>query len=132
MPGRSPSKTDVNVLVCRASTSCALAGTKDVDGRDEPGHDEFYAILPRFTGRAKAGADHPSSRRLPPPPPDEGFAYPSAPSSSSSLSSLPARICSAIRPEFARIAASILFAMSGLALRKVLAFSRPCPMRWLS
>lgn len=53
--------------------------------------------------------------------------YASPPSSSSSGS--PARICSAIRPAFCRMAASILAATSGLARRKVLAFSRPCPMR---
>src|SRR5215813_13044361 len=44
----------------------------------------------------------------------------------------PARICSAMRPAFCRIAASILAAMSGLLLRKPLAFSRPWPMRWES
>ena len=46
--------------------------------------------------------------------------------------SSPARMRSAMRPEFCRTAASILAAMSGLALRKFLAFSRPWPMRWLS
>jgi len=61
-------------------------------------------------------------------------AYPSSTASSSSSSrvSSPARIFSAIRPAFWRIATSILPAMSGLPLRKVLAFSRPWPMRWLS
>jgi hypothetical protein len=52
--------------------------------------------------------------------------------SASSPSSSPARIFSAIRPEFSRTAASMRAAISGLALRKVLAFSRPCPIRWLS
>ena len=60
-------------------------------------------------------------------------AHPSAASSSPVLSpSSPARIFSAMRPAFCRIAASIFPAISGLALRKVLAFSRPWPMRWLS
>src|ERR1043166_17154 len=53
-------------------------------------------------------------------------------SSFSSPASSPARIFSAIRPAFCRMAASILLAISALALRKVLAFSRPWPMRWLS
>ena len=53
-------------------------------------------------------------------------------SPSASRSAVPARICSAIRPEFCRIAASIFAVMSGLALRKALEFSRPCPRRWLS
>jgi hypothetical protein len=57
-------------------------------------------------------------------------AYSSSASSSSSFSA--ARICSARRPEFCRTAASILAAISGLFRRKVLAFSRPWPMRWLS
>ncbi len=55
----------------------------------------------------------------------------SAASSSSSLTS-PAMIASAIRPAFWRTAASILLATSGFSLRNCLAFSRPCPMRWLS
>ena len=54
--------------------------------------------------------------------------HPSAASSCSALSS-PARILSAMRPAFCRIAVSILAAMSGLPLRKSLAFSRPWPMR---
>src|SRR4051794_10635856 len=53
--------------------------------------------------------------------------HPSAASSSSSSS--PAMIFSAMRPAFARTAASIFAAMSGLVLRNVFAFSRPCPMR---
>ena len=53
-------------------------------------------------------------------------------SPSASRSGEPARICSAIRPEFWRIAASILAVMSGLALRNALEFSRPWPSRWLS
>ena len=44
----------------------------------------------------------------------------------------PAMIASAIRPAFWRTAASILAATSGFSLRNCLAFSRPCPMRWLS
>src|SRR5215813_11849906 len=60
-------------------------------------------------------------------------AYSSAGSSpSASRSAAPARICSAIRPEFWRIAVSILAEMSGLVFRKALAFSRPWPRRWLS
>ena len=59
--------------------------------------------------------------------------YSSAGSSpSASRSGEPARICSAIRPEFWRIAASILAVMSGLALRKAFEFSRPWPSLWLS
>ena len=56
----------------------------------------------------------------------------SAASSSSSLSlsvTSPARIASAIRPEFWRTAASILAAMSGFSFKNCLAFSRSCPMR---
>jgi hypothetical protein len=53
-------------------------------------------------------------------------------SPSASRSGLPARICSAIRPEFWRIATSIFAVMSGLALRNAFEFSRPCPKRWLS
>ena len=59
--------------------------------------------------------------------------HPSAASSSSpSPSSSPARIFSAMSPAFWRMAVSIFPAMSGLFLRKVLAFSRPWPIRWLS
>jgi hypothetical protein len=41
VPAHSASKTRVNALVSRASTSCFLAraAKKDVDGRDKPGHD---------------------------------------------------------------------------------------------
>src|SRR5882757_5235201 len=53
-------------------------------------------------------------------------------SPSASRSGEPARICSAIRPEFWRIDASIFAVMSGLALRKAFEFSRPWPRRWLS
>ena len=60
------------------------------------------------------------------------YPHSSSASSSSSSSFSAARIFSAMRPEFARIAASILLAMSGLALRNTLAFSRPWPMRWQS
>jgi len=59
-----------------------------------------------------------------------GRLYASA--TSGSLGSTLSRMRSAIRPEFSRIAASILLAISGLALRKVFAFSRPCPRRVLS
>jgi len=60
-------------------------------------------------------------------------AYSSVGSSpSASRSAAPARICSAIRPEFWRIAVSILAVMSGLAFRNAFAFSRPWPRRWLS
>src|ERR1700742_4110440 len=59
--------------------------------------------------------------------------YSSAGSSpSASRSGAPARICSAIRPEFWRIELSILAVISGLALRNALEFSRPWPRRWLS
>ena len=58
--------------------------------------------------------------------------YASAASSSASFSPSPAMIASATMPEFWRTCASILAAMSGFCLRKTLAFSRPCPMRWLS
>ena len=60
------------------------------------------------------------------------FPYSSGSSPSASRSGEPARICSAIRPEFCRIAASILAVISGLSRRNPLAFSRPCPRRWLS
>jgi hypothetical protein len=53
-------------------------------------------------------------------------------SPSASRSGEPARICSAIRPEFWRIATSIFAVISGLAFRNALEFSRPCPKRWLS
>src|SRR5690349_18934579 len=65
--------------------------------------------------------------------PRSGKSYSSAGSSpSASRSAGPARICSAIRPEFCRIAISIFAVMSGLALRNAFEFSRPCPSRWLS
>ena len=54
-------------------------------------------------------------------------------SSSSSSSSLPEVLSAAPRrPALARMADSILAAMSGFSARKAFAFSRPCPMRWLS
>jgi hypothetical protein len=53
-------------------------------------------------------------------------------SPSASASGSPSRILSARMPEFCRMAASMRSAISGLALRKAFAFSRPCPMRWLS
>ena len=79
------------------------------------------------TGAGMSATRHRSSARC--------FRHPysSAGSSpSASRSAGPARICSAIRPEFCRIAISILAVMSGLARRKDLEFSRPCPSRWLS
>jgi hypothetical protein len=39
MPAHSPSKTGVNALLSRASTSLKLSTKKDVDGRVKPGHD---------------------------------------------------------------------------------------------
>jgi hypothetical protein len=39
MPAHSASKTRVNALMSRASTSLKPCNTKDVDGRDKPGHD---------------------------------------------------------------------------------------------
>ena len=62
----------------------------------------------------------------------EAYSSPAGSSPSASRSAGPARICSAIRPEFCRIAVSILATMSGLALRKAFEFSRPWPSRWLS
>ena len=57
-------------------------------------------------------------------------AYSSAGSSpSASRSAGPARICSAIRPEFWRIEVSILAVMSGLAFKNAFEFSRPWPRR---
>ena len=56
----------------------------------------------------------------------------SSASASDSSSSSPTRIFSPISPEFCRTAASMAAATSGLLRRKVLAFSRPWPMRWLS
>ena len=56
-----------------------------------------------------------------------GYSSASSPSPGS-----PLRICSAISPEFCRIAASMRAAISGLLRRNALAFSRPWPMRWLS
>ena len=59
--------------------------------------------------------------------------YSSAGSSpSASRSGVPAKICSAIRPEFCRIAVSILAVMSGLPFKNAFEFSRPWPRRWLS
>jgi hypothetical protein len=99
------------------------------------------------SGRSCAGSSllkaTPSSRR---PAPDgsvettpsgspSSFQASAAASSSSSLSlssTSPAMMASAIRPEFWRTAASILAAMSGFSFKNCLAFSRPCPMRWLS
>src|ERR1700730_3055708 len=66
------------------------------------------------------------------PKPDKTHASVGSSSPSVSRSGEPARICSAIRPEFWRIAASIFAVMSGLVLRNALAFSRPWPRRWLS
>jgi hypothetical protein len=40
MPAHSPSKTGVNALLSRASTSQKHRKFKDVDGRDKPGHDD--------------------------------------------------------------------------------------------
>src|SRR5260370_26482730 len=88
----------------------------------------------------REGADAVAITPIPPPHPSpasgggrrlrQGRRQPSA--ASSSLPAASARIRSAIGPAFCRIAASILAATSGLALRKPLAFSRPWPMRWLS
>ena|SRR5215475_663591 len=46
MPAHSASKTRVNALMSRASTSYFVSVTKDVDGRDKPGHDvESLSII---------------------------------------------------------------------------------------
>src|SRR5215475_8301564 len=46
MPAHSASKTRVNALMSRASTSCFVSVAKDVDGRDKPGHDvESVSII---------------------------------------------------------------------------------------
>src|SRR5215213_696338 len=118
-----------------SSAGQALAGharrartPENVDGRDKPGHDENNEPLVRFGSEAASTLSRKRERES---ALEERLSHPSAASSSSS-SSGPARIFSAISPEFARTAASILAAMSGLFFRKVLAFSRPCPMRWLS
>ena len=58
----------------------------------------------------------------------DAYSLASSPAASSSSSS-PARIFSAISPEFCRTATSIAAAISGLLRKKVLAFSRPCPIR---
>ena len=98
------------------------------------------------SGRSCAGSSllkaTPSSRRpapdgsvetTPSGSPSSFQASAAASSSSLSLSSTsPAMMASAIRPEFWRTAASILAAMSGFSFKNCLAFSRPCPMRWLS
>jgi len=88
--------------------------------------------IPEASGsRRNSSHDELKSRKLNLPQAAE--AQSSAGSSpSASRSGVPARICSAISPEFCRIAISILAVMSGLARRNVLAFSRPCPSRWLS
>jgi hypothetical protein len=39
MPGHSASKTRVNALMCRASTSFFISSKQDVDARDKRGHD---------------------------------------------------------------------------------------------
>ncbi len=52
--------------------------------------------------------------------------------SSSPLPASGSRMRSASRPEFWRIAVSILPAISGFCFRNVFAFSRPWPSRWLS
>src|ERR1044071_2720126 len=41
MAGRSPSKTGVNALLSRPSTSCFLGMIEDVDARHKAGHDEL-------------------------------------------------------------------------------------------
>ena len=102
-------------VICHTDVQCSMsAAGEDVD-----------VVAHRL---APTRRDHGS-------PPSRG--RPSQPSAASSSSpppspSGPARICSAMRPAFWRIAASILAAMSGLLLRKLLAFSRPWPMRWES
>ncbi len=55
----------------------------------------------------------------------ESLNPPTGSSPSASRSGEPARICSAIRPEFWRIEASIFAVMSGLAFRNAFEFSRP-------
>jgi hypothetical protein len=45
MPAHSASKTRVNALVSRASTSYGRAAGEGVDGRDEPGHDEYRSAV---------------------------------------------------------------------------------------
>ena len=91
--------------------SCkGIAQIEKVAGRREPGH-----------RRRKANREG-DRGVIPPRPRRRRFLHPSS----------PARIFSAIRPAFWRIAASIRAAISGFCLRKVLAFSRPWPMRWLS
>jgi len=48
-PASSPSKTGVNALMCRASTSLRRVTRQDVDGRDEPGHDEEWCATHHST-----------------------------------------------------------------------------------
>jgi hypothetical protein len=105
--------------------------------RDKPGHDEMKnTVIP---GRAKRepGIQNsglrgwiPGSLASRAPRNDDQSSAGSSPSAS--RSGEPARICSAIKPEFCRIAASILAVMSGLAFKNALEFSRPWPRRWLS
>jgi len=61
----------------------------------------------------------------------ESDSYASPSSRSSSVGLAVSRILSARMPEFWRIAASILPAISGLSRRNPLEFSRPWPRRWL-
>ena len=107
--------------------------------RDQPPgqNQRLHALTTPCTQTETGAKDVGNSTSLAPAPRENLFAaeaYSSAGSSSpsASRSAAPARICSAIRPEFWRIAVSILVLMSGLAFRNAFAFSRPWPRRWLS
>src|SRR5262249_7770834 len=103
-----------------------------------PRHGEFPAAWPHLRERRVADDERPEAvpgREIGARSRTQAIIRAAAPplahssSSSSPASFSPARMVSAMRPAFCRIAASILAATSGLLLRNVLAFSRPCPMR---
>jgi hypothetical protein len=46
-----PSASDSSCpALCRASTSFFVGASKDVDGRDKPGHDDVEMSVPTFVG----------------------------------------------------------------------------------
>src|SRR5437764_1560386 len=116
---RPPSPAGITPRVLRLSTP--LNATSKGDGL--PGQPAMtVGGLAKHERRRTSNFPSRSGRR------ERNTSHPSA--ASSELASSPARMRSAIRPAFCRIAVSILAAMSGLDLRKALAFSRPWPIRW--
>ena len=113
--------------------SLRLYPSYEGSARITPRHDESTKTKRALKTSATQRPQHPLCRVSGLTTRSVGKPHSSAGSSpSASRSGEPARICSAIRPEFWRIAISILAVMSGLALRNAFEFSRPWPSRWLS